>query len=184
MATQTLLEKLSQQIAQLATSMTTLTQEESVSRRFNQQLFHSRGNRLTDYQGEIAANLAQLQRLVAVGHTEQVAFLADKLVAQLSALQREVATLTLRRQESDSAAAQSVNQHQRLVQYRHYEQRLQEMIADREQQLQQSLPFSQQKQQQREIAALYGRLQRCRSALRKLEKEIELYEVSHYDTFI
>ncbi|EGY28890.1 Primosomal replication protein N'''' [Candidatus Regiella insecticola 5.15] len=52
---------------------------------------------LRDYLLEVRKNLAQLKQVVAEQHQQQVAFLAEKLVAQVAALQRELATQMLRK---------------------------------------------------------------------------------------
>ncbi|MBL2810158.1 prephenate dehydrogenase, partial [Klebsiella pneumoniae] len=75
--------------------------------RFDAALFATRGTRLRDYLAEVEKNFAQLQSAASDSRTSQVAFLAEKLVAQIAALQRELATQALRRKNQPKEAPEA-----------------------------------------------------------------------------
>lgn len=119
--------------------------------------------------------MTQLKQVVEENRLQQVAFLADKLVAQISALQRELATQKIRKSNPEPREHQSDPYH-KLAEHQDYERRILAMIQDRESQLgRQSLLVEQQKIQ-KELAALEGRLMRCRQALIRIERSIEKKE--------
>ncbi len=157
-----LLQQLDVRLEQLARSVAPLAERRTRRARFDQQLFHCQSQRLGDYLQEIYDTLAQLKQSVAAQHPEQLAWLAERVVLQIGALQREVANQPVSR-----AAASSPQQ--KLAQHLEFERRLLAMIAEREQQLGQQETLLQQQALQREIVALEGRLQRCRAALRLIE---------------
>lgn len=88
MSTQRLLQVLAQQIAALAAEVTPRGDAPIPQARFDAALFANRGTRLRDYLAEVEKNFAQLQSAANDSRTSQVAFLAEKLVAQIAALQR------------------------------------------------------------------------------------------------
>lgn len=166
---------LQQQIVALETEVAPVGHLSAQQARFDLRLFSNHGTRLRDYMAEIKYNQAQLQQEVSASRTAQVAFLAERLVAQITAMQRELATLTLR-QKYAAQPRTSGDLYSKLVQHQDYERRLQAMIQDRESLLgQQQMPLDRQRLQQ-EIAALEGRLSRCRTALARLERIIERKE--------
>ncbi len=142
--------------------------------RFDKKLFTTHSTQLKDYLAEAQANLAQLQLSVKTGKTEQVAFVAEKLVAQIAALTRELATWKLRASEPQKPAPE--NLYEKLSTHQDYERRLLAMISDRESRLGIQTSLSAQQQLQREIAAQEGRLQRCRQAIARIERAIERRE--------
>ena len=157
-----LLQQLDVRLEQLARSVAPLAERRTRRARFDQQLFHCQSQRLGDYLQEIYDTLAQLKQSVAAQHSGQVAWLAERVVLQIGALQREVTNQPASREAASSPQ-------QKLAQHLEFERRLLAMIAEREQQLGQQETLLQQQAVQREIVALEGRLQRCRAALRLIE---------------
>lgn len=170
-----LLQALEQQVQQLAQTIANAPAIAVAQPRFDSQLFNQRDARLSHYQAEVEKNLGQLKQEVAKGRQEQVAFLAERIVAQITALQRELATLKLR-EKNTTQAKSGADMYQTLAQHQDYERRLQEMLRDKESLLFQQTSLDAQQKLQKELATLEGRLMRCRQALRRIEKQIERRE--------
>lgn len=175
MSSHPLLHTLEQQLAQLAKTLESIADQPAAKARFDRALFATHGTRLRDYLNETRTNLEQLARAVAASHVPQTRFLAERIVAQMAALQREEATQALRRAEPAPNVSDG-DLYQKLAQHQDYERRLKAMIADRESRFSHCVTLAQQQTLQREIATLEGRLGRCRQALGKIEKRIERYE--------
>lgn len=169
-----LLQMLRTRIEELAQAIEPVAALRASQARFDRKLFATRGTQLKDYLLEVQDNMNQLQHSVEQSRTELVAFLAEKLVEQLAALQRELATTELRKRERQQPEAE--NFYQQLATTQGYERRLQAMINDRESQHSQQTTLAGQQKLQREILALEGRLQRCRQALARIERAIERQE--------
>lgn len=174
MNTASLLQALQARVDQLAQVIAPIGHQRTSKARFDSVLFHTHGRELRDYMSEVQTNLQQLKQSAGQGHSERVAFLAERLVAQLTALQREMATADLRKKEPPAPAAE--NYYQKLATHKDYERRLQAMLKDRESQLATQHTLAAQQKLQREMAALEGRLQRCRQALIQIERKIERQE--------
>lgn len=174
MNTTSLLQVLRTRIETLAQAIAPLAQQRTAQARFDSQLFTTHGRQLKDYMQEVRVNMDQLQYSVEQGKTAQVTFLAEKLIGQIAALQRELATKGLRRSERQAPDAE--NFYQKLATHQDYERRLHAMISDRESQHASQTTLAGQQKLQREILALEGRLQRCRHALARLERIIERQE--------
>ena len=175
MSTHRLLQVLEQQIAALAAEVTPRGDAPIPQARFDAALFSNRGTRLRDYLAEVQRNFAQLQTAANDNRTNQVAFLAEKLVAQITALQRELATQALRRKNQPKEVV-AVDLYHKLAEHQDYERRLMSMIQDRESVLGKQTTFAAQQKLQHELAALEGRLVRCRQALARIERSIERKE--------
>lgn len=174
MNTTSLLQVLHSRIEELATAIAPISLQRASQARFDKKLFATHSTQLKDYLLEVRANMDKLQHSVEQKRTEQVAFLAEKLVEQLAALQRELATKELRKSERQQSEAE--NFYQKLATHQDYERRLQAMINDRENQHAGQTTLAGQQKLQREILALEGRLQRCKQALTRLERIIERQE--------
>jgi len=172
-----LLQVLEGQINELANTMAPVADRPASQARFDQQLFANHGTRLRDYLAEVRKNMAQLSTLVEQQRNEQVAFMANKLVTQIGALQRELATHNLRKAEVTKVRPQE-DLYQKLSEHQGYERRLLAMISDRESQLGQQTTLAAQQRMQQELAAIEGRLVRCRQALTRIERNIERQENS------
>lgn len=175
MSTHRLLQALEQQITTLASEIQPQGDVPIPQARFDIALFANHGTRLRDYLAEVQKNFAQLQTAVKDNRTAHVAFLAERLVTQLTALQREMATLALRRKNQPKETV-DVDLYHKLAEHQDYERRLISMIEDRENLLGQQTTFAAQKKLQQELAAIEGRLVRCRQALTRIERSIERKE--------
>lgn len=175
MSTQTLLQSLEQQIENLAREIEPIAHTPAQQARFDVTLFASKGTRLREYLAEVRVNFAQLCQVVAENRSAQVAFVAERLVSQITALQRELATQTLRNADKQTERKSS-DFYSKLVEHQQFERRLMAMIQDRESNLGKLATFSEQQLMQKELAALEGRLMRCRQALIKIERSIERQE--------
>ncbi|MBD2796121.1 primosomal replication protein [Xenorhabdus sp. 18] len=179
MGIQNLLGALEKQVSMLEKELALLPDIPFTSARFDQVLFHHRSNKLGGYLQEIRQNMKQLSACVNDSRIEQVKFLAERLVIQIEALKREISTQALRKQEEKFAhRSQERDFYQRLAEHQDYERRLMAMIDDRELQLNKQTTLVNQHKLQKEIAALAGRLARCRQALMRIEKSIEKQENS------
>ena len=177
MSSQQLLQVLEQRIIQLELSLKNSGYIPTRQPRFDRALFASAETGLKDYLQELRGNFAKLTDAVKRNHPQQVSFLAERLVAQIEALQREFATQQLRRQDAKSRRSPLAIMQQKLAENQGYERRLNDMLYERESQLGQCQTLQQQQGIQQELVALEGRLSRCRPALKKIEKQIEQMEL-------
>lgn len=175
MSTERILHVLDQQIETLSREIEPIGHVSATQARFDIALFSTKGTRLRDYLAEIKNNLRQLNQEVAEKRSAQVAFIAERLVAQITAMQRELATQTLRKTHQ-TPERKSHDNYTKLAETQQFERRLIAMIEDRETTLGQLATFSDQQRVQKELAALEGRLMRCRQALAKIERQIERQE--------
>ncbi|KQN68623.1 MULTISPECIES: primosomal replication protein PriC [Rahnella] len=175
MSTERILHVLDQQIETLSREIEPIGHVSATQARFDIALFSTKGTRLRDYLAEIKNNLRQLNQEVAEKRSAQVAFIAERLVAQITAMQRELATQTLRKTHQ-TPERKSHDNYTKLAETQQFERRLIAMIEDRETTLGQLSTFSDQQRVQKELAALEGRLMRCRQALAKIERQIERQE--------
>ncbi|MBW5821679.1 primosomal replication protein PriC [Yersinia enterocolitica] len=175
MSTEKLLQVLESQIEALSAQVGPQANMPSQQARFDLKLFGNHGNRFRDYLLEVHKNMAQLKQVVAENRTQQAAFLAEKLVAQISALQRELATQKLRKTNPEPKY-NKLDPYHKLAEHQDYERRILAMIQDRESQLGKQNLLTEQQKIQKELAALEGRLMRCRQALIKIERSIEKKE--------
>lgn len=175
MSTERILHVLDQQIETLSREIEPIGHVSATQARFDIALFSTKGTRLRDYLAEIKNNLRQLNQEVVEKRSAQVAFIAERLVAQITAMQRELATQTLRKTHQ-TPERKSHDNYTRLADTQQFERRLIAMIEDRETTLGQLATFSDQQRVQKELAALEGRLMRCRQALAKIERQIERQE--------
>lgn len=170
-----LLLQLEEKLAELARAVEPYANQKTSGARFDNQLFHTRSTRPGDYLAEIRHSLLMLKQSVDGHRSESVAWMAERMVLQIGALQRELATQALRRSEIRTVS-ESENMYEKLAKHQGYERRLRAMIVDRESQLALQETLSGQQNLQREIAALEGRLQRCLHALKRIERTIEKSE--------
>lgn len=174
MNTRQLLLALQEKIAALETQIAPIADQELAQRRFDDNLFSARNKTLRHNMDELQRHVNQLTQCVDENRPDQVRFLAEKIVAQIAALNREAATQSLRKKEQHYTQRDSqVDLYQRLAQHQDYERRLAQMTNDRELELGSAPSFAEQQKIQKELAALSGRLVRCRQALQRIEKQIE-----------
>lgn len=171
MKTALLLNTLQNQMALLREQATPLMGHATLKPRFDRQLFRTRSTLIKDYLDESQANLDELRHAVQSEHTEQVAWLAEHLTEQITALHREIAAWPLRMW--DSAASGAGKWQRKRLENQEFERRLFEMKRERETRLNNSDTLEEQQLLMREITALEGRLIRCRQALDEIERVIE-----------
>lgn len=167
-----LLQQLEAKLELLAAAVAPHSDKRTPKARFDEQLFHSHSTRLGDYLLEIRQNLAQLKQSVVGRRTERVAWVAERILLQMSALQRELATQNLRKNEIVPEPL-TENLYEKLARHQDYERRLLTMISDRESQLNRCETPARQQALQHEIAVQEGRLQRCLQATKRIERAIE-----------
>ncbi|EOV0631564.1 primosomal replication protein PriC [Cronobacter turicensis] len=167
MRTPLLLQSLKTRVATLRELIEPLASQRHFSPRFDRQLFSCSGARLGDYLAEAEESLTHLEAAVTQGDAARVAWLAERLAAQIEALQREAATATLRRHEN--AHLPGGRLHARLAEYQEYERRLLAMKTGRERRCAENHDL----QLAREIDALNERLARCRAAIARTERALE-----------
>ena len=136
--------------------------------RFDRQLFVTSGTRLADYLREIERNL---HLLGSSGNDQERAWLAEKVLNQIAALQREARTQQLRPRHEQPAAGP---RQQKLDEYREYERRLQAMIDQREQRLALAESLAVQRQLKQDLEVPEGRLARCRQAINAVDWALSL----------
>lgn len=132
--------------------------------RFDTQLFRTRGTRLADYLQEVEENVARLRD--SSHDLARSAWLAERLVDQIAALQREATTQQLRLRREQPLREPRTSKYQ---EYREFERRLLAMIAQREARLAQAETLAIQQQLKQDLETLEGRLARCRQAIRAVE---------------
>ncbi|MCR1301322.1 MULTISPECIES: primosomal replication protein N'' [Enterobacter] len=170
MKTALLLETLQKQLTTLRAEATPLMGHATLKPRFDRQLFRTRSTLIQDYIAEAQAHLDELRQAVEHEQTQQVAWLAEHLAGQITALRREIATWTLR--AWDGASPGLGKWQRKRLENQEFERRLFEMKREREARLSNSETLEEQQLLMREISALEGRLVRCRQALDEIERVI------------
>jgi len=127
-------------------------------------LFRCKGTRLADYLAELEQNLTQLG--AADTDVMRRQWLAEKVLDQIAALQRECQSQQLRTQRERPRVDPRQSKRE---EYQGYETRLLAMIEQREQHLARAETLSVQQQLIRDVEVLHERLARCRAAMHKLE---------------
>ncbi|MGF1690433.1 primosomal replication protein [Photobacterium kagoshimensis] len=148
---------------------------------FDEQLFQSRSKLITPCVEEISHEIKSLQREQASGRllASRTAHICDKIVAQIQAVQRELATQTIRKNEPAKNNTRQVPIHelyQDLAKHQEWERRLVGMQRDKTMMLNNCRTLAEQQVIQKEILALEGRVQRCQAAVTRIEKHISIRE--------
>ena len=91
-----LLQALEQKLDELARHIAPQVKHATVSPRFDRHLFHTRRTTLDACLQEAQRSLSALRHAVDARQSEQVAWLAEHLEAQIAALSREAASWSLR----------------------------------------------------------------------------------------
>lgn len=143
---------------------------------FDKQLFHCSATLLHPCVLEAEQTLHSLQ------HTskspEQTQFMADKLIQQIEAVQRELATCSLREQEPEPQALRSKPLYilnQELAQHQQWMQKL-NLLVDEKTALFHSAPNTHKAQYRQVLNMAKQRVERCQTAILKLEKQITYRE--------
>lgn len=171
MKTALLLERLQNQLIALREQATPLMGHATLKPRFDRQLFRTRSTVIQDYLAEAQTNLDGLRHAVESEQQEQVAWLAEHLTEQITALHREIAAWPLR--AWDSASPGLGKWQRKRLENQEFERRLFEMKRERESRLNNSETLEEQQLLMREISALEGRIVRCRQARDEIERVIE-----------
>lgn len=169
--TDLLLEMLQKQLTTLRAEATPLLGHATLKPRFDRQLFRTRSTVIEEYIAEAQTNLDELRHAVEREQPEQVAWLAEHLTEQITALHREIAAWPLR--AWDSASPGLGKWQRKRLENQEFERRLFEMKREREVRLNNSETLEEQQLLMREIGALEGRIVRCRQALEEIEHVIE-----------
>ncbi|MBC7004766.1 primosomal replication protein [Photobacterium sp. BZF1] len=148
---------------------------------FDEQLFHCRSKLLVPCVNEIRDEIRALNREHKAGklHPSRTQHVCERIVSQIQAVQRELATQQIRKNEPKRSAGWRKPIHelyQDLAQHQDWERRLAAMQRDKELMIARCTTLAEQQKMQKEVLALEGRLARCRTALAKIEKDISLRE--------
>ncbi|EAR56221.1 hypothetical primosomal replication protein N'' [Photobacterium sp. SKA34] len=150
---------------------------ESFKPLFDETLFKTRSKLLTPCVNEVHNELQLLQKEQQAGRLlpARTQHLCEKIVSQIQAIQRELATLNIRKKEPKNQAGwrRPINEiYQDLNQHKDWERRLKAMLRDKELLISRCASQFEQQQLQKEILALEGRISRCQAALIKIETDI------------
>lgn len=154
---------------------------ESAKPLFDERLFTCLSRLLTPCVMEAQAVVTTLEREHSAGKLSglRAEHLCEKLLNQIGALQREIATQPLRAQEKALAPKPkaSISQlYQDLAQHQGWERRLADMVRDAEARIGQCYTLVEQQQAQHQLLTLEKRLARCREAKQKIESRISFRE--------
>ena len=172
---ETVLDQLAQQAAHLDRQ-----RGEHYQPLFDERLFHCLSRLLVPCVEEARKTYQTISREQENGHLTalRAEYLTEQLLAQISAIQREIATQSVRKNEIKHAShyRKPINiLYQDLAQHQEWERRLMEMVQEKERALAIAPPFQQQ-QAQKALLATEQRLARCQAAKLKLEKQITFRE--------
>ncbi|KOO16416.1 prepilin peptidase [Vibrio xuii] len=147
---------------------------------FDERLFQCKAKLLVPCVKETQSTLQSIIREEEAGKLTamRAEYLTERLFAQVSAIQRELATTKIRKNEPKhkSYFQKPINElYQHLSQHQDWERRLMEMVRDKELALQYAPPFQQQAAQQ-DLLTTEQRLKRCQEAKLKIEKQITYRE--------
>lgn len=147
---------------------------------FDSSLFHCRSRLLDPCVKEATATFDSIEReqLHNLLTTQRAEYLTERLLAQMSAIQRELSTAYFRKNEPKhkSHYRKPINAlYQDLAKHKEWERRLMEMVLDKQNALNKAGGVGQQQAQQALLTA-EQRLQRCKEAIIKLEKQITFRE--------
>ncbi|MGF1682563.1 primosomal replication protein PriC [Photobacterium minamisatsumaniensis] len=177
------LQRLDAIVSQLAVDAANTDRQRGEAYRplFDEQLFLCRSKLLTPCINEIRSEISALRNEQRAGRLlpSRTQHICEKIVAQIQAIQRELATQQIRKNEPKRGRGwrKPIHElHQDLAQHREWERRLSAMRRDKESMLNRCSTLAEQQTLQKEVLALEGRLTRCQTALAKLEKDINQRE--------
>lgn len=171
----TLLEQLKQHAAQLDRQ-----RGEHHQPLFDAVLFHCHGKLLTPCVQEAQSTLGTILREQDAGKLTQARaeYLTERLLAQISAIQRELSTQSIRKTEPKHSSYYRKpisDLYQDLAQHQEWERRLMEMVRDKQYAVD-SAPAFQKQAAQQALLTVEQRLKRCQTAKAKIEKQITYRE--------
>lgn len=177
------LTHLKQQLQNMAAEAAEIDNRRAESRTplFDERLFPRRFRQLSPCVSEAKHLVEQLEKEQASGHLSSIraSHLCEKLINQISALQREIATLSVREQEKrfTPKASISISQlYQNLSQHQDWERRLDDMVRDATGALNNCASYQDQQKHQQQLLATEQRLSRCKAARQKIEAKIDYSE--------
>ncbi len=149
--------------------------------------FHTQSNELSDYISEIQENISKLTKL---NETEYVEYLADRVTQQFACLKSLLNSVTVQskdkkykqihrakkqqaKQFANKVTQSSQTLYAELSQLQEYERRLLDMVAEKQQRLNQYQGANLKQQYQQDVLICQQRLGRCRQALSKVEEQIQ-----------
>ncbi len=143
---------------------------------FDERLFSCRSRLLVPCVKEAKATLATLVREQKEGLLTalRAEYITERLVAQIAAIQREISTTKIRKNEikHSSHFRKPINVlYQELAQHQEWARRLREMVLDKERAVETAPSFAR-AEAQKVLLATEQRLERCEAALVKLENQI------------
>lgn len=141
---------------------------------FSPGLFQSLSHNLNDYLSEINTNYFTIKRMVEKKQNINISFLSERLIEQIAAITREIATRPLQQTEKYRNNKEDI--YQKLARHQDYQRRLQDMIRDKQLILNKQIYQHEKIQLQQEIASYENRLSRCQYAIKQIERQIEHYE--------
>lgn len=171
MKTQALIDALAARSATLRAEIAPLAKHNTLTPRFDKRLFNTRSTEMDACLQEVNHNIDLLRQYADAGQTDQVAWLAERIVNQMAALGREAATWQLRAHDSAHLSVGAV--HRKLIQHQEFERRLQEMLRQCRYQHDRAERLDDQQRLAKEMTVLEGRLFRCREALGRIERQME-----------
>ena len=174
MSTQRLLQVLAQQIAALAAEVTPRGDVPIPQARFDAALFANRGTRLRDYLAEVERISPSCKAPPTTAAPARWPFWpktggSDRCPAARAGNPGAAA-------QEPAERSPEADLYHKLAEHQDYERRLIGMIQDRESLLGRQTTLAAQQKLQHELAALEGRLMRCRQALARIERNIERKE--------
>lgn len=148
---------------------------------FDERLFGCRSRYLIPCINETKSTLGSIQREEKAGllTSQRAEYLTQMLVAQIEAVQREVATQRIRSNEprpKGSYRKPISDMYQDLAQHQEWERRLGQMVREQEHAVNNCHSFTQQQGLQKTLLTTEKRLQRCKDAMKRLEQQITYRE--------
>ncbi|WP_428776055.1 primosomal replication protein PriC [Vibrio sp.] len=150
---------------------------------FDEILFSCRSKLLVPCVDEAKSTCAAISRESDAGMltAARAEYLTERLLAQISAIQREISTQEIRRREPKQSGygRKPINQlYQDLAQHQDWERRLQDMVREKELAVEHAAGINKASAQQA-LLATEKRLQRCQAAKHRIEKQITYRERKH-----
>jgi len=147
---------------------------------FDDTLFHCRAKLLIPCVTEAQSTLESILREQKADKLTQARaeYLTERLLAQISAIQREISTQGIRSNEPKHSSyyRKPINElYQNLAQHQDWERRLKILVSDKEQAVNNAPGFQKQAAQQA-LLVVEQRLKRCQEAKTKIEKQITYRE--------
>ncbi|OEE68027.1 prepilin peptidase [Enterovibrio norvegicus FF-33] len=154
---------------------------EGIKPLFDERLFRTLSRFLTPCVAEAKSVVDTLEREQSSGRLspQRAEHLCEKLINQISALQREMATVSIRQKERSFAPrfGTSTGQlYQELAQHQEWERRLADMVRDAELNIAHGNTIAEQQGAQKNLLVAENRLARCRESKKKIEAQIAFRE--------